>query len=197
MDLQFKNWIIGLSYALAAITVPAMSQDQNLPDSLPVKELVITTINASQPDSLGRGLMLPHKSVTENPETIKKGSSISDLHPMAIAFVQDYLEDNTERLVYFAEHNAQPEKFSSIPKTLWWSVVTLTTVGYGDMIPETIIGKILTSVILLIGVALFALPAGIITAGFLDEMRNHKKDKSHTCPHCGKSLDHHDEKAHS
>ena len=72
MDLQFKNWIIGLSYALAAITVPAMSQDQNLPDSLPVKELVITTINASQPDSLGRGLMLTHKSVTENPETIQE-----------------------------------------------------------------------------------------------------------------------------
>ncbi len=100
-------------------------------------------------------------------------------------------------LVYFAEHNTQPEEFSSIPKTLWWSVVTLTTVGYGDMVPVTIIGKILTGVILLIGVALFALPAGIITAGFLDEMRSHKKEKAHTCPHCGMSLDHHDEKAHS
>lgn len=100
-------------------------------------------------------------------------------------------------LVYFAEHNTQPEAFSSIPKTLWWSVVTLTTVGYGDMVPVTIIGKVLTGVILLIGVALFALPAGIITAGFLDEMRSHKKTKSHTCPHCGMSLDHHDEQAHS
>ena len=98
MDLQLKNWIIGLSYALAAITVPAMSQDQNLPDSLPVKELVITTINASQPDSSVGGMMLNHKFVSENKETTKKGSSISDLHPMAIAFVQDYLEDNTERL---------------------------------------------------------------------------------------------------
>ena len=77
MDLQFKNWIIGLSYALAAVTFPAMSQDQNIPDSLPVKELVITTINASQPDSLGKGLMLTHKSVTVNPETTQKGSSIS------------------------------------------------------------------------------------------------------------------------
>lgn len=96
-------------------------------------------------------------------------------------------------LVYFAEHNAQPEEFSSIPKTLWWSVVTLTTVGYGDMVPVTIIGKMLTGVILLIGVALFALPAGIITAGFLDEMRNHKKAKMHTCPHCGKPLELHDD----
>jgi voltage-gated potassium channel len=100
-------------------------------------------------------------------------------------------------LVYFAEHTAQPNEFSSIPKTLWWSVVTLTTVGYGDMVPVTLIGKILTGIILLIGVALFALPAGIITAGFLDEMRSHKKAKSHTCPHCGMSLDHHDEQAHS
>jgi membrane-bound lytic murein transglycosylase D len=98
MDLQFKNWIIGLCYALSGVTLPAMSQDQNLPDSLPVKELVITTINASQPDSLGRGLMLTHKAVSDNLESTKKGSSISDLHPMAIAFVQDYLEENTERL---------------------------------------------------------------------------------------------------
>ncbi len=79
MDLQFKKWIIGLSYALAAITVPAMSQDQNLPDSLPVKELVITTINASQPDSLGRGLMLTHKSVIRKP-----GNNLKKAHPSPI-----------------------------------------------------------------------------------------------------------------
>lgn len=98
MDLQFKNWIIGLSYALAAVTVPAMSQDQNQPDSLPVKELVITTINASQPDSMSRGLMITDKISHESLVNTKKTADIGDLHPMAIAFVQDYLEENTNRL---------------------------------------------------------------------------------------------------
>jgi voltage-gated potassium channel len=96
-------------------------------------------------------------------------------------------------LVYFAEHKAQPDSFSSIPKTLWWSVVTLTTTGYGDMIPVTLVGRLLTGIIMLIGVALFALPAGIITAGFLEEMRNHRKTKVQNCPHCGLPLDQHEE----
>lgn len=92
-------------------------------------------------------------------------------------------------LIYFVEHPAQPEHFSSIPRTLWWSIVTLTTVGYGDMIPITIQGKILTGFILLSGVALFALPAGIITAGFLEESRKAKNKSHHACPHCGMPID--------
>ena len=91
-------------------------------------------------------------------------------------------------IVYFAEHKYPTEatsKFSSIPETLWWAVVTLTTTGYGDMVPLTGIGRALTGVIMLTGVAFFALPAGIITAGFLDEMRIIRKGKSYKCPHCG------------
>lgn len=97
-------------------------------------------------------------------------------------------------LVYFAEHLAQPDVFTSIPSTVWWSVVTLTTVGYGDMIPITTAGKIFTAIILMAGVALFALPAGIITAGFLQEIRKNKGHKMHHCPHCGEPIEEvHDE----
>ena len=92
-------------------------------------------------------------------------------------------------LMYFAEHNAQPEKFGSIPRTLWWSVVTLATIGYGDMVPITVVGKILTGVIALAGVAFFALPAGIITAGFLEEIRKVKKHHFINCPHCHEEID--------
>ena len=92
-------------------------------------------------------------------------------------------------LLFFAEHNAQPESFSSIPATIWWAVVTLTTTGYGDMIPHTPIGKFLAGTIMLTGVALFALPAGIITVGFLEEFRSIKKYKGRNCPHCGMPLD--------
>jgi voltage-gated potassium channel len=93
-------------------------------------------------------------------------------------------------LVYFSEHLAQPDVFTSIPATLWWSVVTLTTVGYGDMIPVTVLGKCFTSLILIAGIALFALPAGILTAAFLEETRKQKaKSNSSVCPHCKMPLD--------
>lgn len=92
-------------------------------------------------------------------------------------------------LVYFAEHLVQPEVFTSIPATFWWATVTLTTVGYGDMIPVTMLGKILTGVLALSGIAILALPAGIITAGFLEETRKLKHSKIHFCPHCGEALD--------
>ncbi len=102
-------------------------------------------------------------------------------------------------IMYFAEHLTPSEaesKFTSIPATIWWSVVTLTTTGYGDMYPLTKIGKAMASVIMLTGVAFFALPAGIITAGFLEEFRKTRRKKKHTCPHCGKEIeidDEHDE----
>ncbi|MGK2864070.1 MAG: ion transporter [Chitinophagaceae bacterium] len=92
-------------------------------------------------------------------------------------------------LVYFAEHLAQPEVFSSIPATFWWAVITVTSVGYGDMVPVTTLGKLMTGVITLSGLAIFALPAGIITAGFLEEMRKIKKPNGDVCPHCGKRID--------
>jgi voltage-gated potassium channel len=99
-------------------------------------------------------------------------------------------------LVYFAEHLAQPDKFTSIPATVWWSVTTLTTVGYGDMVPVTTTGKVFTSFILMAGVALFALPAGIITAGFLEEIRKGKNHKSFNCPHCGQPIEEDVHKSH-
>jgi voltage-gated potassium channel len=69
-------------------------------------------------------------------------------------------------IMYFAEHNAQPDKFTSIPGTMYWAVATLTTIGYGDIFPVTNIGRILTSFIAILGVAIFALPAGIFASGF-------------------------------
>jgi len=109
-------------------------------------------------------------------------------------------------IMYFAEHltpapGEEASLFSSIPKTIWWSVVTLTTTGYGDMYPVTDLGKALASIIMLIGVAFFALPAGIITAGFIDEFRINRVKKTHRCPSCGEQIEldednhaHHDSK---
>ncbi len=93
-------------------------------------------------------------------------------------------------LLYFAEHDAQPNVFSSIPATIWWSIVTITSVGYGDMVPITFLGKALTGTIAIFGLAILALPAGIITSGFLEEINRTKKKHVHICPHCGKDIDH-------
>ena len=90
-------------------------------------------------------------------------------------------------LIYFAEHVGQPEAFSSIPAAMWWGVCTLTTVGYGDVYPATGLGKVLGSLIALLGIGLFALPAGILGAGFVEEIG--KKTTTAKCPHCGGNLE--------
>lgn len=81
-------------------------------------------------------------------------------------------------LMYFLEHRAQPEAFASIPATMWWAVATLTTVGYGDIYPITVYGKLLGGIIAILGVGLFALPAGIIASGFVEEIESDKKKKT-------------------
>jgi voltage-gated potassium channel len=90
-------------------------------------------------------------------------------------------------LMYFVEHDAQPDKFSSIPETMWWSVATLTTVGYGDVYPVTAIGKTLTACISILGIGMFALPAGILASGFSEEFKR-KEQRRVCCPHCGKEV---------
>ena len=92
-------------------------------------------------------------------------------------------------LMYFIEHVAQPDKFSSIPETMWWSVITVTTVGYGDVAPITPLGRILAGLIALLGVGIFALPAGILGSGFVEQVhQRHAHSAETTCPHCGGEL---------
>ena len=77
-------------------------------------------------------------------------------------------------VMYYIENPAQPQKFSSIPQTMWWGVVTLSTVGYGDIYPITPLGKLVGSLVAISGIALFALPAGIIAAGLVESLHHRK-----------------------
>jgi voltage-gated potassium channel len=90
-------------------------------------------------------------------------------------------------IMFYAEHDAQPAVFSSIPATMWWGIATLTTVGYGDMVPITALGKVLGGMFAVIGFGLLALPAGILSSGFFEIM--YKAKKTIKCPHCGKDID--------
>jgi voltage-gated potassium channel len=93
-------------------------------------------------------------------------------------------------IMFYAENEAQPDKFSSIPETMWWGIATLTTVGYGDMVPITSLGKFLGGIFAIAGVGLLALPAGILSAGFFEMLHSKGTDSKHTkiCPHCGKEI---------
>jgi voltage-gated potassium channel len=80
-------------------------------------------------------------------------------------------------LMYFIENEVQPEAFSSIPATMWWGVATLTTVGYGDVYPITGFGKLMAGIMAILGVGLFALPAGILANGFGTTIENPKESQ--------------------
>lgn len=98
-------------------------------------------------------------------------------------------------LMYNIENEAQPDVFDNAFSALWWSVATFTTVGYGDIYPITALGKILSSVIALLGIGLVAVPTGIISAGFMeindDESAETAPESTEDicyCPYCGKRI---------
>ena len=112
-------------------------------------------------------------------------------------------------VVYFAERNDQPDKFSSIPTAMWWGIATLTTVGYGDLTPVTALGRIFGALVSVGGLLLVALPTGIVGAGFVEEFEKYGREArgdraaegfdrgdgvvgspeaSAHCPHCGEPL---------
>ncbi len=94
----------------------------------------------------------------------------------------------TSSLMYFVETTAQPDEFGSIPETLWWGVITLTTVGYGDVTPVTPLGRLLGGVVAMLGIGLFGLPASILATGFI-ETRIEQDAEAAYCPHCGERID--------
>ena len=74
-------------------------------------------------------------------------------------------------IMYTLERGAQPKVFASIPHAMWWAIVTIATVGYGDMFPITPAGKVFGGMVMVIGIAVFAVPAGILATGFASEIR--------------------------
>ncbi|MCR2832654.1 ion transporter [Parerythrobacter lacustris] len=79
--------------------------------------------------------------------------------------------------LYLTEGDIQPEQFGSIPRALWWAVITLTTVGYGDAFPITPLGKVFASFVALSGIALVAMPTGIIAAAFSEAMQRRRDQR--------------------
>lgn len=97
-------------------------------------------------------------------------------------------------LIFYAEHDAQPEVFKNAFSGLWWAVATLTTVGYGDIYPVTIAGKIFAALMALLGIGLVAVPTGILSGAYMEYLSRMKAEGSAPeeggtyCPFCGKKL---------
>ena len=121
---------------------------------------------------------------------------------IGLSFVLLILLVLSSALMFHLESDAQPELFSSIPATMWWGIVTLTTIGYGDMAPITVGGRLLGSIVAVLGIGMFALPAGLLGGAFVEELgkaRRKARDQRATeaapatpqlthCPHCEKPL---------
>jgi voltage-gated potassium channel len=95
---------------------------------------------------------------------------------VAMIFIMIILILFASSMMYFFENDAQPDKFPNIPATLWWAIATLTTVGYGDVYPITIMGKLLGGIISVLGIGLVAMPSGIIAMGLIQQIRSTPAD---------------------
>jgi voltage-gated potassium channel len=138
---------------------------------------------------------------------------------MALIFVICLTLTVSGALIYMIEGSEQPTLFTSIPAGMWWAIETITTVGYGDMVPVTPAGRILGGIVSIIGIGTLALFSGLITAGYLNQLKlrreqahyakshHNEADQPHVqtkirpygaergptvgfCPHCGGVLKH-------
>jgi voltage-gated potassium channel len=101
----------------------------------------------------------------------------TETKPIAAAlFVLAMLLIVASSLAYMAENQAQPEKFGSIPDAMYWAITTMTTVGYGDVVPVTPWGKLLAGAIGVIGIGMVALPAGLLASGFSAELHERRRE---------------------
>ncbi len=87
-------------------------------------------------------------------------------------------------LMHLIEGEQQPEQFATITRSLWWAVVTLTTIGYGDAVPVTLAGRAIGGVVAVFGIGLFALPAGMLGSAFAEAIAARNGDRA-ACPACG------------
>ena len=89
----------------------------------------------------------------------------------ASVFIMMLLVILTASLGYLFEHEAQPDKFENIPASIYWAVITLASVGYGDLYPVTPVGRMMTIILALLGIGIFAIPAAILSSAFSDQLR--------------------------
>lgn len=191
VDPNFKDPIFGrlrfMATPLSIVDLLAV-----LPFYLPVASTDLRFVRALRLFRLFRVLKLARYS--ESIQTFMEVLRLKREELMLMFFAILILLVISSSLMYNAEHDAQPEAFSSIPAAMWWGIVTLATVGYGDVYPITPWGKFIGSIVVILGIGLFALPTGVLASGFTEVLARRKCEpisaKDHfVCPHCGRYID--------
>ncbi len=119
--------------------------------------------------------------------TVLKNKSSQLISSMFVVFLLILI---ASVIMYNVENKAQPDQFNNVFQAMWWAVATLTTVGYGDIYPVTVLGKILSAIIAVLGIGMVAVPSGIISAGFSEVIDNNDEEgKKKYCPYCGHKID--------
>jgi voltage-gated potassium channel len=186
LDPRYTSPIIGrIKYALTPMALIDLLAI--LPFYIPSSGLDLRVLRAVRLTRLFRLLKLGHYS--QSMRTLGKVLKSKREELLITLFAGAILLIIASSLMYYIERDAQPDQFSSIPAALWWGVATLTTIGYGDIYPITGLGKIIGSIIAVMGVGLFVLPAGILASGFTDELQKKQHKKTRVCPHCGKEIE--------
>ncbi|MFX1340603.1 MAG: ion transporter, partial [Promethearchaeota archaeon] len=90
-------------------------------------------------------------------------------------------------LMYVAEHEAQPDKFTNLFSSMWFTAINLFTIGYGEMVPKTPLGKVISGVVSVLGITLFLLPASVIGSGYIDELKE-RNPQYEVCPNCNTTI---------
>jgi voltage-gated potassium channel len=103
-----------------------------------------------------------------------KRASAPLIAALCVAAAQLYI---AAMMLYFIEGDSKPEAFGSITRSLWWAIVTLTTVGYGDVYPETVLGRVAAGLVALAGIGIVAMPTGILASAFAEEFRERHEAK--------------------
>lgn len=126
-------------------------------------------------DALLFGLVWLFKLVRYAPGLVRLGWVVGRTHRALLSLLLGFaiVLVAAASLAYLLEHAEQPQAFGSIPQALWWAIVTVTTTGYGDAIPGSLLGRMLAGVVMIGGILVLALLAGILASGYADEMRRH------------------------
>ena len=112
------------------------------------------------------------KLVRHNQSMLRLGKVIASIRPaLATTFFMTMLiVVITSIFMFQIEHEAQPEAFPNVIATFWWAITTLTTVGYGDVYPVTVAGKVFSALLSLLGIGIVAIPTGLISAAYVQEL---------------------------
>ncbi len=188
-DEAFRRPILGrLRYALTPLAL--IDLVAILPFYLPWLGLDLRELRVMRLGRLFRMLKLGRYS--ESLHTVGRVFRNKRPELVAAVFVMFLIIVVAASLLHFAEGEAQPLHYGTFPDSMWWAAETMTTVGYGDVVPKTPLGKVLASVIAIVGIGMFALPTAILGAGFLEEANRRRDQRTHvggTCPHCGRKIE--------